>query len=960
MAGKLSCRVLGGLEVWRNGQALPLGAAKQRALLGLLLIRRGEVGRDVLVEALWGEWPPNGARNTLQVYVSRLRKVLGPEVIATTPSGYRLVLGAGGTDAERFESLFHEGADLLAAGDAGAASARLSEALALWRGPAFADLRYEAFAQVEAGRLDELRLACVEDRIEAELQLGHHAELVGELEAWVVEQPLRERLRGQLILALYRSGRQSEALAQYQAARRMLADELGLEPSPELRELERMILAHDPSLAAPATPSAPRSTLPLQPTPFIGRARELAELLELIRGGSRRLVTLTGAGGTGKTRLAIEAASQLLPEFEHGVWWAPLQALTDPQLVLPTIADALDANDELASHIGDRRMLVVTDNFEHLLDAGPEVGALLTRCPALFVLTTSREPLHLAAEREYRVPPMTRTDAVALFDERALQSAPEGVVADICERLDCLPLAVELAAARTSALTPEQILVRLDERLPVLGDGPRDVPLRQQTLRATIEWSYDLLTPAEQRLFARLSVFAGGWDVPAADAVCGPEADLAVEDGLASMIEKSIVGRQPDDEGRPRFSMLQTIREYAGAVLVASGERPSARRRHAEYFLERFGRVTHARLRGEFPGGDDDAEWLADDLPNLGEALSFALEEGDLELALRLAGQGGLAWAQTGATVEGEAWLRRVLDETAQLQTPARAEVLLRLGSLNHFTGNFREAAGFFEEARRLFERHGDRGGVLEAQIELIELIEMTKDLDQKRNEIESALAVADELGREFDRARILFWAADVENTAGDYGRADALLEEGLAIVRKLGTPRRLWAWQLVNIGELATLRGDYARAKTVLVDYLEHASPKYPNGIAVAHGILGVVALHEHQRDAADDHLRRSLELAREPGIKHLIAESLHGIAAVASIDGDLERAARLWGAATSLKTAMAIPLTGSEEFIVTDYLEPAVGRLSGDAYTRASAEGGAMTMDEAIECALGGAAPS
>lgn len=958
MDGELSFRVLGGLEVWRNGQPVPLGAAKQRALLGLLLIRRGEVGPDVLVEALWGEQPPNGARNTLQVYVSRLRKAFGPEVIVTTPGGYRLELAAGAVDAERFEACFREGSDFLAAGDPRAATVRLSEALALWRGPALADLRYEAFAQVEAGRLDELRLACVEERIESELQLGHHAELVGELEAWVIEQPLRERLRGQLILALYRSGRQSEALAQYQAARRMLADELGLEPSPELRELERMILSHDPGLAAPSAPSTPTSTLPLQPTPFIGRGGELAEVLELIRSGSRRLITLTGAGGSGKTRLAIEAASRLLPEFEHGVWWVPLQALTDPQLVLPTISDALDATGDLASHVGDRRMLVLIDNFEHLLDAGPDVAGLLTRCPALFLLATSREQLHVAAEREYRVLPMTTTDAVELFDERALQSGPEGVVAEICERLDCLPLAVELAAARTSALTPEQVLAGLEERLSSLGTGPRDAPLRQQTLRATIEWSYDLLTPGEKQLFARLSVFAGGWDLPAAERVCGFDTE-AVADGLVSMIEKSIVGRESDEGERPRFSLLQTIREYAVAVLEASGARPSLRRRHADYFLERFGRVLQARTDWDVGDVDEDYEWLADDVPNLREALSFALEEGDLELALGLAGRGGLAWTQTGATHEGQAWLRRTLDETEQLQTPARAEALLRLAELEYFTGNLRRAEELSVEARRLFERHGDRRGELQAMIGIVEIGEMSKDLDRRRNEMQSALAVADELGREFDRVRLLFWAAELENDAGDYAQADAMLEEGFALVRKLGVPRRLWAWQLVNVGEFATERGDYARAKEVLQDYLEHSSLKYPNGIAIAHGILGVVGLHEHDRDAADSNLRRSLELARASGIKHLIAESLHGMAAVASIDGDLERTARLWGAASALKAALVMPLTQSEEFIVADYLEPARGGLSDEAYARASTEGAAMTMDEAIEYAIGGADP-
>jgi tetratricopeptide (TPR) repeat protein len=406
--------------------------------------------------------------------------------------------------------------------------------------------------------------------------------------------------------------------------------------------------------------------------------------------------------------------------------------------------------------------------------------------------------------------------------------------------------------------------------------------------------------------------------------------------------------------------MLQTIREYAIEVLQASDERPSVRRRHAQYFLERFARVTRARLGEDGSAEDEDIEWLADDLPNLGEALSFALDEGDHELALQLAGQGGLAWTQTGATVEGGVWLRRVLDETEQLQTPARAEALLRLSALEHFSGNFHEAEKLCEEARRLYERHGDRRGALQASISIIELGEMTTDLDRRRGEIDSALAVADELERGFDRARILFCAADIENTAGEYARADALLEEGLAILRKIDAPRRLWAWQLINIGELARQRGDYERAKAVLVDYLEHCSPKFPNGIAIAHGLLGMVALHEHQRDAADTQLRQSLELGREPGIKHLIAESLHGMAAVASIDGDLERTARLWGAAEALKKTMAIPLTEPEKFLVAEYLEPARSGLSADADARAHADGEAMTMDEAIDYALGGATPS
>ena len=429
-----------------------MDASKERALLGLLLIRRGEVSSDVLIDALWGERPPRSARNTLQVYVSRMRKVLGRGLIETSAAGYRLAPTFGALDALRFEELFASGREQLSGGDAAVAADTLAGALGLWRGPAFADLRYEPFAQAEAGRLDELRVACVEERIEAELQLGRHAGLVGELEALVVEQPLRERLRGQLILALYRSGRQAEALAQYQAARQMLADELGLEPSRELRDLERMVLGHDPRLTAPAPA---KSSLPLQPTPFIGRERELTELIDLLRSGRRRLVTLTGAGGSGKTRIAIEAARSLEDEFSDGVHWVPLQSLRDPRLVLPTVAAAIGAKGAPDRFVRDKRMLLVLDNFEHLLDAAPETGALLSACPNLMLLATSREPLHLAAERGQAVPPMNEADAVKLFVERSGTPGRSETIAAL-PSTDYLPLAVELAAARTGSPLPRR------------------------------------------------------------------------------------------------------------------------------------------------------------------------------------------------------------------------------------------------------------------------------------------------------------------------------------------------------------------------------------------------------------------------------------------------------------------------------------------------------------------------
>jgi predicted ATPase/DNA-binding SARP family transcriptional activator len=950
---ELSFRVLGGLEVWRDGQLLPLGAAKQRALLGLLVIRRGEVGRDVLVEALWGEQPPRGARNTLQVYVSRLRKALGSDVIVTTPSGYRIQPAVGTVDAERFESLLREGSDRLSAGDPRAASSLLSEALALWRGPAFADLRYEAFAQVESGRLDELRLACVEERFESELQLGRHAELVGELEAWVIEQPLRERLRGQLILALYRSGRQSEALAQYQATRRMLADELGLEPSPELRELERMILAHDPGLAAPTTPGPQRSNLPLQPTPFIGRVEELAAVMELVRSGGRRLVTLTGAGGSGKTRLAIEVAAELGAEYADGVWWVPLQSVADHELVRPTIATAIDAGGDLVRDIGDRHMLLLLDNFEQLLDAGPDTAGLLSRCRNLTLLVTSRERLHVAAEREYNVLPMTETDAVALFDERAVGRGEAATVAEICRRVDCLPLGVELAAAHTRTLPPEQILRRLDERLSFLTGGPRDVPARQQTLRATLEWSYNLLTEDDQELFALLSVFPEVGDLQAIEAV-SPN----VRSGsLSSLVQKSLV-RTDVSGGELRYSMLRTVRDYALTKLEAAGDLPAARRRHAEYFRLLVERALRART-GKLLGVDDEPDLrVVHELANVREALAFALAEGDLELALELAGMGArgwTAWAEGGATIEGGVLVRTVLDRTEHLQTPARAQALATLGAIELALGRVRASRELMEQACALYEALGDEEGTILPILSLFRCALLEGDSERAQALLERARAVEGR-GNDFLRAQILFAAAEVEGNRGAVEEADRLLEQGLELVRSRGVPRRLWRWVLNNIAWSAILREDFARARAALEESLSELrlSKIAVLPLAVTHANLGLVSLFEHDLEGATDNFRQVLTLLREVPANLSVFEALHGLAGVAALGGDPGRAVTIWSYANTLVEDLGFSLALPDKRIVERYLEPARASLGDNLSATAWAEGASMTRDEAIAYAL------
>jgi predicted ATPase len=394
------------------------------------------------------------------------------------------------------------------------------------------------------------------------------------------------------MLALYRSGRQAEALQAYRELRVRLVEDLGVDPSPALHELYGRILRQEPALSHVPT-REPRTNLPAEPTPFVGRAAELAEVVALLRRVDVRLVTVRGPCGAGKTRLAVRAAEEIAAGYADGVWWVPLAPLREPALVLEAIAQTLGApkQQSLARHIADKRALVVLDNFEHLLDAAPAVADLLVACRHVTVIATSREPLHIAAEHEYLVPTLAETEAVELFRQRAYTAEPESAVLAICRRLDCLPLAIELAAARTKLLAPKMLLVRLEQRLPLLTGGPRDAPERQRTLEATIAWSYDLLTDKHRRLFARLAVFAGGFTLDAAARVC--EADL---DTLQALLDKNLIHR----EGA-RYQMLETIREFAGERLRDSGEAKALRRRHALHYLRLANTVRDPPDTGAMP-----------------------------------------------------------------------------------------------------------------------------------------------------------------------------------------------------------------------------------------------------------------------------------------------------------------------------------------------------------------------
>jgi predicted ATPase/DNA-binding SARP family transcriptional activator/peroxiredoxin len=574
----LEFRILGPLEVVANGRALDLGGQKQRMLLALLVLEANRcVSKERLIDALWEDTPTATAAKALQVHVSQLRKLLGKERLQTKAPGYSVRVKPEELDLHCFERLRDEG--------------RYAEALAVWRGAALADFADQRFARPEVGRLEELRLCCLEDRVDEDLAAGRHSELVGELDALVREHPLRQRLRAQLMLALYRSGRDAEALEVYQRARRALVEEVGIEPSRDLQDLHRAILNQDPSLERAAQVAREMPALPAAVNPLIGRESELSALRDLLLGPAR-LVTLTGAGGSGKTRLALELATTLQTEFEDRVGFVPLASLGLPDQLHATIASALEIEqraekepfDALRRIFGSRASLLVLDNFEHLLAAAPLVAVLLADCPRLKVLVTSRGSLHVSGEHEFPLHPLPAGQAIALFSERAQAVRPDfhgdgAVLAAICARLDCLPLALELAASHMRLLSPQELLERINDRLPLLSGGARDLAARQQTLRATIEWSYDLLGREEQQLFARLAVFAGGSTLEAAERVCG-----ATLDQLETLVDKNLIGHR-DFAGETRFSMLETIREYALERLEAEADVEGACQAYADYYL---------------------------------------------------------------------------------------------------------------------------------------------------------------------------------------------------------------------------------------------------------------------------------------------------------------------------------------------------------------------------------------
>ncbi|HEY1359391.1 MAG TPA: BTAD domain-containing putative transcriptional regulator [Thermoleophilaceae bacterium] len=915
-------RILGPVEALVGADSVPLGPPKQRALLAALLLARGAVvSRERLVDGLWGSDPPASAVESLQVYVHKLRRALGSGRIETSGSGYRVPLDDAQLDLARFERELEGGRRTLAAGDAAEAADCLRAALALWRGPALADLPRDAPTAAEAERLEELRLAALELWNDAELACGRHDGLTATLEPLVAEHPYRERFREQQILALYRSGRQQEALEAYRNARRAL-DELGIEPSPRLKELEGAILRQEPGLRQPDQALPQRARLPGPPTALVGRRLEIAAITALLRDEDARLVTLTGAGGTGKTRVALAVAAELEPELRDGALFVDLAPVSDAGLVLSSIGEALGLQpgtrpleEAVADHLRSKRMLLVLDNLEQLLPAAPAVAELLASAPELLVLATSRAPLRLRAEQEYPVPPLPipdnrlpfedliRGDAVRLFEARArdvnpgfrLDEAAARDVARVCARLDGLPLAIELAAARAKLLSPPEML----ERLPhLLGSGPRDAPARQRTLTATIQWSYDLLTEEERRAFAQFGVFAGGATIEAAERVC--EAPLDV---FAGLVDHSLL--QQDAAGG-RLTMLETVRSCA-LERVAETDADSVRVRHALWLTE-LAEEAEAAMRT----GGDSASWLdrlQAEHDNIRAALGWTLEAGEIDLALRLASALRVFWEVRGHFAEGEQWLDQALARR-QGDTAVRAKALSAAG-----TAAFRVG-----------------------------------DLDRARVRYTEMLELWQEVGDELGIARGLSDLGTVAAGVGDLDLAVEMLEKSAARFRELDEPARL-AIVLQNLGHVASERGDYDEAIRVTEEALalEQEVGFKPNE-AITRYNLGSFLFKAGRADEAILWLEQCLALTVDLDYKEVSAYALATVVQIRLVEADAPGAAQLSGVADGLLAEAGVALQTHEQEAFERAKEETREALGEAAYEAAHAAGRDAPLREAL----------
>jgi predicted ATPase/class 3 adenylate cyclase len=764
--------------------------------------------------------------------------------------------------------------------------------------------------------------------------------------------------------------------------------DLGERRLKDLSRPERIFQLTAPDLPSEFPPLKTLEThtnnLPLQATPLIGREREVEAVCGLLRSPETRLLTLLGTGGTGKTRVGLQVAAELVDDFEDGVFFVPIAAITDPTLVAPTIARALGlseggarpAEELLEGYLRDRRTLLLLDNLEQVLEAAPVVDRLLSTAAGLKILATSRTPLGLYGEYEFPIPPLslpdpeslpplenlTEYEAVRLFVERARAVRPDfslaednaPAVVEICERLDGLPLAIELAAARIKLLTPQVLLDRLGNRLKILTGGARNLPERQRTLRNAIEWSYELLDEGEKMLFGRLGVFSSGATLEAMEAVCDTEGDLPTDvfEGASSLLDKSLLRQEEGAGGEPRFVMLETIHEFANAKLEGSGEAEAVRRVHAEYFL------ALAEEAEPMLWGAEDAAWLErleQEHDNMRAALHWAIEHEEGELALRVGGALRWFWYMEGYYSEGRRWLEVALGKEGPASAEARIKALAGVGFLAVDQGDLDRAEAAADEGLELSTQAGSSSlGTADFKNILGELARLRGEHQRAARLVQDSLALHQEAGDKLGIAWSLGNLANVAGDRGDHERAKQLYEEGLALSRRLGSAELLGAY-LISLGSESLLEGEPERAIALNEEAAELFRKRGRRG-GLQHILdnLGRATLLRGDYERAETLHKESLRVSQDLGDKLIASDSLEGLACTAGAQGEAERSAILFGAAEGLREAEGYQQAPRDRSLREPYLAAAHAQIGEATWSAAWEKGRSMEFEDAVVYAL------
>ena len=1045
----LALSLLGPLTITLDDR--PFGGIRIRPALALLVYlacRPERQHREHLMSLLWPDWSPASAQQNLRQNLYVLRQVI-PQVTSHDGSPVPLLLADRGglqlnpdagvsVDVLPFATLLERPHPT---------ATQLAEAVALYRGDFLVDFYLpdsEPFEEWAAARRADLRrrmLAALDGLTTGALEQRASSEAMAYARRQLELDNLNESAHRQLMLALAQSGLRASALAHYEECRRLLRQELGVEPSAELRALAERIAGGEEERGAPVVESPVRHNLPLQLSSFIGRERELAEVRLLLL--TSRLVTLAGAGGSGKTRLALEVATRLVDDFTGGVRFVDLAPLSDPAVVGSTVAAALGVTEEkgrplfdtLVSYLRSRQLLLLLDNCEHLMAAVPELaGALLRHCPDLHILATSREPLGIAGEVVWLAPTLAlpasnepvaveelaHYDAIRLFVERATAALPvfalskdnAAAVTQVCRRLDGIPLAIELAAARVKLLRVEQIVTRLDDRFRLLAGGSRAAPPRHQTLRALIDWSHDLLSPAEQRLLRRLSVFAGGFTLEAAEEVTSDELRVTSEQGqatgdatkvrgqtyliageildlLAGLVNKSLVvaNRAPGRE--TRYELHETIRQYAWNKLKAAGEAGPVQERHADY----YGRILEAALPRFFY--DDRVvlhrDWLEAEMENWRAVMGRSLVDGAIgaEWGIRAATRLGGFWIVYSRLEEATRWLGAAAARAGEASLAVRANFYVRVtipavSSLRLVEDD--KAA----DALAIFRQLEDKEGIVFATCRLALT---APDPEQAKTELEQIMPLAAEIGPE-SLSMVYFGLAWRAGLVHDYHQAITWGEKYMSYYRELPYHRIIVAERSRMVGAYYRFAGDVERATALIQEGLEAARGLDIGGeiTALLLNGLGENARYQKQYDRANDYYRQALAVAREThhtypvamvlgnmalcqitqgdarGAKAIYREflavlrqgvwydemfdwALWDLAQIAELEEDMERAAFLHGAAESWQKHVVMSIVGADDLEdINRHVARVRARLGEEIYSAAWAEGQCLSAEEII----------